>query len=241
MKKNLRYIFSGIRAVLKHEGLKNLISRGFIFLFHRFFFYEDYYVIFMKSHNNPEDSEADFLPRTDGYCSMIITSNREADELVADGFILGAYELNLRSSLDKETIAFCLFVNKEFAHVSCMADNPQGKQAIDPRPFAVNYQNGEVVVSKAFTVPKFRRLLLQEYNGYIMRKYCREKEISLILSSVNARSIPALAKTPKAPDRYTISKCRLIKVLWFKHLKEIKMEPITLNQIVARMITNHER
>lgn len=237
MASNLKYIYSGIRGVLKYEGIRGLISRGFIFLFHRFFFYEDYYVIFMKPHNILEDNEADFLPRIDDYCSIIIKSNKEADELVNDGFILGAYELNLRSSLDKEAIAFCLFVRKEFAHVSCMADNPKGKQAIDPRPFTVNYQNGEVVVSKAFTVPKYRRLLLQEYNGYIMRKYCREKGISLILSSVNARSIPALAKTPKAPDRYTISKCRLIKLFWLKHLKETKMEPTTLDQIVSQMTT----
>jgi len=235
MKNNLRYIFSGMKGVLKYEGIISLISRGYVFLLHRFFMFDEYYAIFMKTHRVPEDIEIDFLPKTDDFCLKIITSNKEADKLVSDGFVLGAYELNLRASLDKGVVSFCLFVGREFAHVSCLADNSRGKKTIDPRPLKVDYQNGEVVVGRALTVPKFRRLGLQTYNGYVLRKYCRDININRVISSVNAHNIPALASNPKAAERYVTSKYRFIKALWFTHIKETKMEPTTTNQIVAQM------
>jgi hypothetical protein len=195
----------------------------------------------MITHRVPEEIEKDFIPAAKNYCSRIIATNKEADDLLADGFSFGAYELNLRASLDKDVLSFCLFIDKEFAHVSCLADNPRGKSVIDPRPFSVDYQHGEVVVGRAMTVPKFRRLHLQSYNGYILRKYCRERGIDRIISSVNAYNIPALAETPKAPDRHIKSRCRLIRILWFNMISEIKTENTILKQAVAQITSRRKK
>jgi len=235
MKNNPKYIYSGIRGVLKHEGLKGLVSRGTIFLSHRFFMFEDYYVVFQQLDNLPQEDEGDFLPLSDDFYSKIITTNKEADDLVSEGFVFGAYEPNLRASLDKDVISFSLFIGKEFAHVSCLADNPRGKHVIDPRPFDINYPNGDIVIGRALTVPKFRRLHLQMYNGFVFRRYCRERGIKRIMMSLNAHSIPALATAHQDFDSIVTSKCRYTKILCFKHLKEQKIESVSLNQIVSQM------
>lgn len=234
----IEYLYSGIKGVLKYEGLISLVMRGFRFFLNRFFMFDEYYAIFMETHRVPEDIEENFLPKTNDCCLKIITTNREADQLISNGFNLGAYELNVRASLDKGVLSFCLFVGREFAHVSCLAANPQGKKIIDPRPLKVDYQNGEVIVGRALTVPKFRRLGLRVYNGYVLRKYCRDNNINNIISSVNAHYFPALASNPKAAERHVMSKCRFIKILWFTHLKETTEEPTTISKIAARMTDN---
>jgi hypothetical protein len=96
-----RNVYSGIKGIIKHEGIKSLISRGFKFLLKLFIMFEDYYVVVVDYKNVDKENEADFLPKTDNYCWKAISTNKEADELVANGFELGAYELNLRASLDK--------------------------------------------------------------------------------------------------------------------------------------------
>jgi hypothetical protein len=228
---NVKYIYSGIRGILKHEGVKSLILRGFVFLLNRSIMFEDYYVVVVDYKDVDKENEADFLPRTDNYFGKAISTNQEADELVANGFELGAYELNLRTSLDKGAVAICVFVGKEFAHISCLADNPRGKVTVDPRPFNVDFQNGEIVIGKALTVRKFRNFHLRTYGAYILRKYCREKGIKGARFSLRVNNYPAMAIGTQPTNRIVISKCRFIKILWFKHLKEKEMKPTTLKQI----------
>jgi hypothetical protein len=236
-----KYIYSAIRDTIKYEGISSLISRSLVYLLHRMFWVEEYYIAYNNTHSVIEEKEQDFLPKTSNYCLKIITTNQEADGLLADGFSFGAYELNLRAVLDKSILSFCIFVDKEFAHMSCIADNPRGKAIVDFHPFDVDYQNGEIVVGRAITVPKFRRLHLKEYNGYLFRKYYLEKGVKRILHSVNTHSLPALSVSTYAPDRPVKSRCRLTRILWFKYLKETRLENITLKQIVAHMTVNQKK
>ena len=245
MKKNLKYIYPGIKGVLKHEGVIGLISRGYKYLLHRFFFYEDYYVVVSNYYKDiDKEVEADYLPKVDNHCCRIISTNGEVDELIADGFDLGVYELNLRISMDKGAVGFCHFVCKELAHYTFLTDNPRGKEAVDPRPFSVDYKNGQMVVGRSLTVPKYRRLHLRNYNGYVMRKYRWERGIKSTIYTLQVNNYPALVRAAKPPDKLIVSRCRLIKILWFKYLKEIEMEPTPLKQIVAQMSgdsgENHE-
>jgi hypothetical protein len=226
-----KHIFSGIKGIIKHEGVISLISRGFAFLLHRGFIFEDYYVILTKINISAEEHETDFLPETDNYYLHIISTNREADALAANGFDFTAYELNLRASLNKGAVVFCIFIGKELAHIVCAADNLRGKDNVDPRPFAVNFKDGEIVTGRALTVPKFRRLHLRIYSGYMLRKFCREKCISRIKGTVRANNYATLVNMAQFTFHNAVSKCRFIKILWFRHLKETKMEPTAMRQI----------
>ena len=100
-----RNTYSGIKGILKHEGVISLISRGFLFLLNRFIMFEEYYIVVVDYRNVDKENEADFLPKTDNYCWKALSKNKETDELVANGFELGAYELNLRASLDNGAVA----------------------------------------------------------------------------------------------------------------------------------------
>lgn len=227
--------FSSIKGLLKHEGVNGLFSRAFVYLKHRIFLFDEYYVVQIILPRISIFKEVDLSPKIQNYIVKYISTNKEADALRADGYDFGAYEFNLRASLDKNVISFCIFVNKEIAHISCLADNPRGKVVIDFRPFHVDYQNGEVVIGRALTVPKFRRLHLRTYAGYLFAKYCRERELFRIKATVNAHNIAALSDLEKAPDRHVLSKCRFIKILWFKYFKETKVEKTTTKRLFTQM------
>ena len=100
----------GLRAVVKYEGVISLITRGYRFLLNQTFLFDEYYVIYTDLSLARNSSESDFLPKTDSYSLKMISTNREADELVAEGFDFGAYDLNLRASLDRGALVFCIFI-----------------------------------------------------------------------------------------------------------------------------------
>jgi len=235
MKNKLKYFYSGVRGVLKHEGIMSLIKKGLMFLSHRFFVFEDYYIVVSNNMDIDKEVEADYLPKVEDHCWWMLTTNQEADELVADGFELGAYELNLRTLLDKDAIAFCNFAGKELAHFSVLADNPRGKKAVEPLPFSVDFEHGQIVVGRALTVPKFRRLHFRKYNGYLMRKYRWARGKVSTKYPIQVNNYPALAIAAQPPERQIVSKCRFIKILWFKYFKETEMNPTPPKEIIDRL------
>jgi hypothetical protein len=232
---HFRDTYSGIKGVLKHEGVKSLISRGLVFLLHRTFWTEAYFVISTDLEKYAEENREDFLPKKDNYFSRIISTNQEADELVARGYELGAYELNFRASLDRDITVFCIFIEKELAHIVCLADNPRGKEFIDPIPFEIDFQNGEAVTGRALTMPKFRRLHLRTYSGYLLRRYCLDNGIRRIKGTLRVDNYPAMVSMAQRKYHFAVARCRYIKILWFKYLKETKMEPTPVKLVYEQM------
>jgi len=226
---------------VRYEGVKSLITRGLSFLLHRFFIFEDYYVIVSKWKDVDKEVEADYLPEIDNHCYRIITNNQEVDELIADGFEMGAYELNLRISVNKGAIAFCHFVGKEFAHFTFYADNPRGKEFIDLLPYKVDFENGQEISGKSLTIPKYRNLRLRYYNGYVMRKYLWSQGFTGAAYSTRVDNYPALMSYAKPPEKLVTSRCKYIKILWFKYFKEKNMGPITLKELVETIPERYKK
>jgi hypothetical protein len=155
-----------------------------------------------------KENEDDYRPKTNSFCWKTISTNREADELLEKGFTFGAYDINLRASLDKSVTALCIFIDKELGHISCFTNNPRCKDVVDSRPFNVDFQNGYIVVGKALTIPKFRRLHLRTYNGHILRKTCWAKGIKGAQYTLGANNYPALAIAAQPPFKEAVSRCR---------------------------------
>ena len=218
----LKYIYPGVKGILRHEGLMHLISRGFVFVLSRFYMFESHYVVSYELSNT---HEVPLLPEGVDYCLKIVTTNQEADRLLTEGFDFGAYELNLRVSLDRGAIAWCTFIGRELAHITCSAENQQGKDTIDPTPFNVDFQNSEIVTGKALSVPKFRRHGITKFSGPRIRSYYLEKGTKRIKSTIRVNNLPALASATKIPDIVALSKCQYRIILGFKFLKEMEMEP----------------
>lgn len=231
----LKNIYSGIRNVIRHEGFLSLISRGFAYLKNRIFVFEDYYIVNASYKDADKENEADYRPKTSNCCWKAISTNRDADELLEQGFTFGAYEINLRASLDKGATALCIFVDKELGHLSCFTDNPRSKHIVDPLPFEVDFKNGYIAVGKALTIPKFRRLHLRIYNGHVLRKMCWGKGIKGARYTLRANNYPALAIAAQPPYKEAVSRCRYIKILFFKFFKENKMGPTPFTQIYKQI------
>ena len=232
MIKKYKIVFSASLAIIKHEGFRSLLSRGFKSLIHRIVFIENYYVE-ITSISEPYEPE-DYLPKADDYYACIISTNKEADELLSQGFSFGAYELNLRATLDKGAETCCIFIDSEFAHMLSRADNPKGKDVVDSRPFHIDFEKGDTVGGKTFTVPKFRRLGLSKYSLYIMRKDDQTKGYRNAYATITTNNLPSLAYAAQNPTNQIVSRCRYIKILCFKYCKETKIGPMTVKELLEQ-------
>ena len=230
----IKYIYSGIRGVLKYEGIKVLLSRGSEFLSHQFLIFKDYYVVVTIFKDVDKEIESDYLPKIDEHCYRIISTNQEVDKLISDGLDLGAYELNLRIFMDKGAKSFCHFVGKVLAHFTFLADNPRGKEAVDSLLCNVDFEKGYIIAGRSLTVPKYRRLHIRNYNGYITRKHYWDMGKVGCAFTVQTNNYPALSSVTKQPNQMVVSRCRYIKILWFKYFKEVKMDPITMKEMLEQ-------
>jgi hypothetical protein len=228
----MKRYFSALRAIIKHEGFTSLLSRGFKSIAHRIVVVEKYYVE-IGSLTGPYEPE-DILPKADNYYADIISTNQEADELLSQGYTFGAYELNLRATLDKGAQTCCIFVDKEFAHMLSRTDNPRGKETVDARPFSVEFGNGNIVGGKAFTVPKFRRLGLRKYSLYLMRKDDQVKGYKNAYATITVSNLPSLMYAAQNPNNRIVSECLYIKILWFKYFKETKIGPMSVKELLEK-------
>ena len=233
MIKSISYFLRGIRAVVKYEGIFRLISRGWNFLFSRLFVFDNYYIVSLDLGSIKNEIEADFLPDTENVDWKMITSNQEADELEKVGYHFGAYGLNLRASLDSDVNVFSVFVDKELAHIVCLADNLKGQKTIDYRPFSVDFKNGEIATGRALTMPKYRRLHLRIYSGFLVRRYGIEKGCKRIKGTVGEYNATLIASA-KHGYLTILSICRYIKILCFKYHRESEMEPIKPKEVLEK-------
>lgn len=224
--------YSGLWAIVKYEGFKSLISMGFAYVLAHLFFTQKYYMNITDLTIKENMNEREFLPRINNYSVKIISTNKEADNLIAKGYHFGAYEMRLRKALDKDIITFCVFVNKEIANLHCIAYGQKGTEDVDFRLLPVNFEKKEVVVGRAFTVPKYRRLGLRRYSGYILKEYCKKYGYIRKVAGLTANNYPAIANAAKEPDLKIVAIGRYIRILWFKYSKVKKIDPITAKELL---------
>ena len=124
MKNKLSRRFTRAKDIYQKEGLVYLIIQVIYFLFSRYRFFEPYRFYFqcgdyyLYERTLEEKNEADFMPRVQDFTYKIVTSNEQADELVADGFNLQENITKARHRLDKGATAFCIFVGGKLANIA---------------------------------------------------------------------------------------------------------------------------
>jgi hypothetical protein len=126
-----------------------------------------------------------------------------------------------------------VFVGTELAHINCSAFDERGKRVIDPVPFRVEFERGEVCGGSAETVPKFRRLHLRTYVGYLRRQWTWEHGFAAMKNSLDVTNTAAIADASHHNSRI-ISECRYTRFLWLRHLSETKMEPTNPKAVLDR-------
>jgi len=172
-------------------------------------------------------NETDLLPKIQDYTLKIISTNKEADELVNNGFEDFRQNIHIRNArerLDKGAIAFCGFVGKNFANIGWVATAEEAKNALTDIPFQVDFSNEEAFVENTFTIPEYRNKGIGQYARYKRYEYLKQRGATIIrYMSPN----PLRPRRPNIPIiSMTYGKGRYIKILWWKHWKET---PIPLN------------
>ena len=216
MIRKLADLFRRAKLVIRNDGSIAFIRSAFTFIVSRIFFYKTYY---LYKYDIEELDEAAYLPRTQDFTLKIVSSNREADEMAADGYDMRYWYPVYSKRLDKGAVAFCLFIGRELAHIGWVGVNSRAKASLGEVPYKVSYSNNEAFSGCVWTDPKYRRLGLQRY-GYFKRrqflKDCGKTVGRAAIATNNAGTITMAEKI--GAQRY--GRGRLVKLLGWQFWKE---------------------
>jgi hypothetical protein len=155
-------------------------------------------------------------------CTVKLISNLdELEELVQQNYKLGTY--SFKPKLARGTLAFCVFVQKELAHVTCISSGPDSKKEIDNLDFAVDFNHGEVCSGASYTHPKYRgKGLLNHVYSYIYPYLLQHhyKKNKFTIEANNTASQKSSARySPKI-----IGRGRYLKFLWWRNWKPLPLK-----------------
>jgi hypothetical protein len=202
-----------------------LVRQGFAFILRRFYQYGTYdlYEIALEDwlkHRN----EVDHLPRIEDFIFKIISTNQEADELEADGLEFRSHVINVTERLDRGAIAFCVFVERELAHIFWVAMNEEAKDVLGELPYRVDFSKNESTHGDLWTNPKYRGMRLPTYVGFKARQFLWENGKVLLRGPVARGNVAAQRSYANAaPKLY--AQGRYLKILWWKSWKEKPLPP----------------
>jgi hypothetical protein len=205
------------KDILKTEGLKPLLTRGFAFVSVWLVKYGDYY---LYEYTLRERNEADFLPEIHNFTFKIISSNKEADKLAeASSSDFRTRFVRARNMLDKGAIAFCIFVKGEIAHIGWVALSEEAHKAVDNLPYRVDFLNHEACTGGTQTIPQYRSKGLMAY-GYFKRfEFLREKGIVVSRNAVAKGNIASQKAHAKLSPRVH-AEAKHLRLLWWHFWKE---------------------
>jgi len=213
-------IVSKIKQVLKTEGLIPLLRRGFPFLSRYFLQYSKFY---LYRHKLKERNKADFMPRIQGFTLKVVSTNKQADQISANGFEDFRQQfINARRGLDKGAIAFCVYVGSELAHIGWVAMSREAKNTFDNLSYYVDFSGKEACTGGTVTIPKYRGKGLMAYGYFVRFQFLKQRGIVATRNAVNTNNIASQKVMAKfGPDMY--ARARYLKILRWKFWREIQL------------------
>jgi len=213
-------LFGRAKQVIQNEGLIAFVRQGFVA--GNLFQYETYYLTDDAVENVAKLNEADFMPKIDNFTFKIIISNRDLDELTAQGFDFRPRYHIYRKRLDRGAIAFCVFVGRELANMSWVAMTEQAKDSLNHPPYKVDFSKGEACAGAVWTNPRYRRMGLTEYTRLKRYQFQLEKGVVTNRGLYGKGNIPVRKVSERVSSTY--AEARYMKILWWKSWKE---KPLT--------------
>lgn len=212
------------KTILREEGVVPFIKQTLLFLISPLFRRETYY-IYEKDLN--ELSEFDFTPKIQSFTLKIVSTPEQVDELIAEGFDINCYldAEEIKERISRRAVLFCVFVGKEFAHVTWGALAEKAKKEIDKLPFQVDFQKGEACSGASLTKPEYRGKGIFSYTySYIFPYLVKQGFVKdkFTISESNISSQKAHAKFSPT----ITGKGRYLKLLWWEFWKEKPAEEI---------------
>jgi GNAT superfamily N-acetyltransferase len=211
----IRLLVKRAFTLLKKEGPGQLLRQFLAFaryLWHRWFLRR---TVYLYEHTFVARDRSNFLPRLESWELRVMTSNEDADRVAAEGFddYREAFVFAHRS-LDAGAVAFCVYVEKELAHVGWLAVDAKGKSVVDKFPFHVAFEQGQACTGGTYTMPKYRGKGLMPYGYYERFEYLRARGFTSSRNSVAVDNVSSQkAHTKFNPTIYAIGRYR--KFLWW--------------------------
>lgn len=215
------------KDILQTEGLKPLLTRGFVFVEGWLLEYGDYYIY---EYTLKERKEADFLPEIPDFTFKVISSNEEADKLAeAIGSDFRRRFVTARNKLDKGAIAFCIFVKGEIAHIGWVALSEEAHKAVDNLPYKVDFLNHEACTGGTETIPRYRGMGLMAY-GYVKRFQFLKGQGIVVSRNAVAKSNIASQKAHAKFSPTVIAEAKHLRLLRWHFWKEKPLgQPVSRN------------
>jgi len=213
------------RRIYKTEGFLYLLQLGFKFLAGLFFKYQTYYLVEHTLEQVRHLDEKDFLPKIANFDFEVIATNREADELEANGFEFRSYAFlfNARKALDKGAIASCIFIGHELAHMGWVTMTKEAMDSLNEPPIRVDFSNREGYRGGVWTNPKYRKLGLHSYGNLKRHLFLANSGAIVSRFQVAKQNVASLRKNINFKPRI-YAEGRYLKILWWKSWKE---KPLT--------------
>jgi len=216
-------VFRRSKDIVDREGYGGLFHRILTFLPRRNLLGMKYEARYYYEHTLKEREPAEFLPRIRDFSLHIIRTTQEADELEAKGYEFRSYQTKAHRSLDIGGVAFCIFVEKELAHIGWVALTEAAKPYVDDWPFKVDFANKEACTGATLTIPKFRGNGLMKYIYYKRFDFLFQMGIERTRNSVGIHNVASNQVHRKFdPKIYTM--CRYFKFLWWSSWKETALD-----------------
>jgi len=220
---NLRLVIKNIFSVIREDGFTTLLKRGSSFLVEKVFWVDTYYLLerYMTAHAiDPEEYRPDIPSLTHAF----IKSNKEADELVENGFLDFRFHfINAGERLEKGAIALCIYCDKEPAHIAWIATTRDAQKTFNNIPFRVDFARNEVCTGGALTLPAYRKKGIKNYASFTRDKYFRDNGIVATRSVVKASNIVSMRASGGYGTKI-YGRARYTKILWWRHWKEIPLD-----------------
>ena len=234
MTNKLSMRFNRAKDMYQKAGSLYLIIQVINFLIFRYRVFNKYRVYFqcgdyyLYEFTIEEENEVDFMPRVQDLTYKIVTSNEQADELVADGLDFPGGITKTRHRLDKGAVARCVFVGGDLAHIAWVATTEEAGNSFDVLPYKVDFSNKQAWGGGTWTDPKYRRRGLLDYSVYIRNKFLRETGVLNVRYAVETSNIASKGGSTKRGSNI-YAKGRYLRILWWKSWKETPLEPTNTN------------
>jgi hypothetical protein len=179
-------------------------------------------MVYVYEHKMIQRNEADFVPELKSLTFHIVSTQGEADELMAHGFSFGSYYSQARKRLDKGAMAFCFFVGPELAHVGWVAITQKAKDSFDSLPYHVDFSNRQACTGGTLTIPIYEGKGLMTYGYYKRFEFLREKGILTSRNAVDVKNNASRKVHAKFHPRI-VARARYLKILCWTYWKEYQI------------------
>lgn len=179
---------------------------------------------FLYEHTIKEKNPADFMPAIEEFEYLVLQNVKQIEEMESKGYDFLFKRDNTKIALESGVIAFCVFIQKELAHIGGVAFSDEAKIFIDDCPYKVDFAGGEACIGGTWTNPKYRGKGLVKYVSFQRFEFLRERGIGICRNAVETTNIASqLEQARFKPRRY--ARARYIKLPFF--IRFWKEKPLT--------------